>query len=32
VEREGIRIEVIAGDELRVEQVRVCRAESKTHA
>jgi CBS domain containing-hemolysin-like protein len=32
VEREGIRIEVIAGDELRVEQVRVCRAETKTHA
>jgi CBS domain containing-hemolysin-like protein len=31
VEREGIRIEVIAGNELRVEQVRVCRAEKKTH-
>jgi CBS domain containing-hemolysin-like protein len=31
VEREGIRIEVIAGDELRVEQVRVYRAERKTH-
>jgi CBS domain containing-hemolysin-like protein len=31
VEREGIRIEVIAGNDLRVEQVRVCRAEKKTH-
>lgn len=31
VEREGIHIEVIAGDELRVEQVRVYRAEKKTH-
>jgi putative hemolysin len=31
VEREGIRIEVIAGNELRVEQVRVYRAEKKTH-
>jgi len=30
VEREGIRIEVLAGNELRVEQVRVSRAE-KTH-
>jgi len=31
VEREGIRIEVLAGNELRVEQVRVYRAEKKTH-
>ncbi len=31
VEREGIRMEVLAGNELRVEQVRVSRAESKTH-
>jgi len=31
VEREGIRIEVLAGNELRVEQVRVSRAEKKTH-
>ena len=32
VEREGIRIEVLASDELRVEQVRVSRTESKAHA
>jgi len=32
VEREGIRIEVIAGNELRVEQVRVSRAPKETHA
>jgi CBS domain containing-hemolysin-like protein len=32
VEREGIRMEVLASNELRVEQVRVSRAESKTHA
>ncbi len=31
VDREGIRIEVLAGNELRVEQVRVSRAEKKTH-
>lgn len=31
VEREGIRVEVLAGNELRVEQVRVSRAEKKTH-
>ena len=32
VEREGIRIEVLAGNELRVDQVRVSRAETKPHA
>jgi len=32
VEREGIRIEVLAGNELRVDQVRVSRAETKSHA
>jgi CBS domain containing-hemolysin-like protein len=31
VERDGIRLEVVAGDELRVDQVRVSRA-SQTHA
>lgn len=30
VEREGIRIEVLAGDELKVEQVRVSKAEPET--
>lgn len=30
VERDGIRIEVLAGDELKVEQVRVSKAERKT--
>ena len=30
VERDGIRIEVLAGDELKVEQVRVSKAEQKT--
>jgi CBS domain containing-hemolysin-like protein len=32
VEREGIRIEVLAGNELRVEQVKVSRAENGAHA
>jgi CBS domain containing-hemolysin-like protein len=32
VEREGIRIEVLASDELRVAQVRVSRTETKAHA
>jgi putative hemolysin len=32
VEREGIRIEVLAGDELKVEQVRVSKVEQETHA
>ena len=32
VERDGIRLEVVSGDELRVDQVRVSRAESETHA
>ena len=32
VEREGIRIEVLASNELRVEQVRISRHESKSHA
>ena len=31
VEREGIRIEVLAADELKVEQVRVSKAEQETH-
>ncbi|MGH9666272.1 MAG: hemolysin family protein [Bryobacteraceae bacterium] len=31
VERDGIRIEVLASDELRVEQVRVSRTETKAH-
>jgi CBS domain containing-hemolysin-like protein len=31
VEREGIRIEVLAADERRVEQVRVSRSEAATH-
>ena len=30
VEREGIRIEVLAGDELKVEQVRVSKVEPET--
>ena len=30
IERDGIRIEVLAGDELKVEQVRVSKAEQKT--
>jgi len=30
VERDGIRIDVLAGDELKVEQVRVSKAEQKT--
>ena len=30
VERDGIRIEVLAGDELRVEQVRISKAEQET--
>lgn len=30
VERDGIRMEVLAGDELKVEQVRVSKAEEKT--
>lgn len=30
VERDGIRIEALAGNELRVEQVRISKAESKT--
>ncbi|HYL76812.1 MAG TPA: hemolysin family protein, partial [Bryobacteraceae bacterium] len=32
IERDGIRIEVLAGDELKVEQVRVSKAEQETHA
>lgn len=32
VERDGLRIEVLASDELRVEQVRVSRTETKAHA
>jgi len=31
VERDGIRIEVLASDELRVEQVRVSRPEAVAH-
>jgi len=31
-EREGIRIEVLAGDELKVEQVRVSKVEEEAHA
>jgi putative hemolysin len=31
VEREGIRIEILAGDELKVEQVRVSKAVQETH-
>jgi len=31
VEREGIRLEVVSGDELRVDQVRVSRAGQETH-
>lgn len=31
-EREGIRIEVLAGDDLRVNQVRISKVEQKTHA
>ena len=31
VERDGIRLEVVAGDELRVDQVRVSRAGQETH-
>ena len=30
LEREGIRIEVLAGDELKVEQVRVSKVEPET--
>jgi len=32
IEREGIRIEVLAGDELKVEQVRISKVEEETHA
>jgi putative hemolysin len=32
VERDGLRIEALAGNELRVEQVRISKAEKKTHA
>ncbi len=32
VERDGIRIEVLAGNDLRVEQVRVSRTETASHA
>ena len=32
VERDGIRIEVLAGDDLKVEQVRVSKAEPQPHA
>ncbi|HEV2691053.1 MAG TPA: transporter associated domain-containing protein, partial [Bryobacteraceae bacterium] len=32
LEREGIRIEVLAGDELKVEQVRVSKVEHEAHA
>jgi CBS domain containing-hemolysin-like protein len=32
VERDGIRIEVLAGNDLRVEQVRVSKAETANHA
>jgi CBS domain containing-hemolysin-like protein len=32
VERQGIRIEVLASNDLRVEQVRVSRAERTGHA
>ena len=32
IEREGIRIEVLAGDELKVEQVRVSKVEEEAHA
>lgn len=32
VERDGIRIEVLAGNDLRVEQVRVSKAETASHA
>ncbi len=31
LEREGIRIEVLAGDELKVEQVRISKVEEATH-
>ena len=30
VERDGLRIESLAGNELRVEQVRISKAENKT--
>jgi CBS domain containing-hemolysin-like protein len=32
VERDGIRIEVLAANDLRVDQVRISKAEKKTHA
>jgi putative hemolysin len=32
IEREGIRIEVLAGDELKVEQVRISKVEEEAHA
>lgn len=32
VEREGIRIEILAGNELRVEQVRISKVRQETHA
>jgi CBS domain containing-hemolysin-like protein len=32
VERDGLRMEALAGNELRVEQVRISKAEKKTHA
>jgi len=32
IERDGIRIEVLAGNELKVEQVRVSKVEQETHA
>jgi putative hemolysin len=32
IEREGIRIEVLSGDELKVEQVRVSKVEHEAHA
>jgi CBS domain containing-hemolysin-like protein len=31
VEREGIRVEVLASDELRVERVRISKSQTVTH-